>query len=360
VSELTQTLAADKRKSPRRKGGRGPSFPELIYAHYAWWRELHAGKLTEPTKSRYDRLKAQFEEIHGEIVRAYWCSNVESAVVLTERPRRFSWLEPRVGFYRESEWATRQWPDVATELHRCDELAVRATTVLTGVRRTICMNLVMASAEHLMGLADRRAGAAAASDDALLVQERNALHRAEAYYQDAANGQAQIVYFSGMVTVLLAIATFATIWLAVNWALPVAAMLAGAIGAVISVVARINSGKFTLDYDVGRPYAFFLGGLRPLIGATFAIAITFAFDGGLLHVPVAQGEKDSHRHLALLVIAFMAGFSERWAQDTLVAAVPGAGKQDPPPSPPPSPSPVQSTETSAAPPAADGAGVPPF
>jgi hypothetical protein len=361
LSELTQTLAADKHTTLRHKGGRGPTFPELIYAHYAWWRELHGGKLTEPTKSHYERLKGQFEDAHGEIVRAYWCSNVESAVVLTERPRRFSWLEPRIGFYRESEWATRQWPDVATELHRCDELAVRATTVLSGVRRTICMHLVMASAEHLLGLADRRAAPATAATDApLLNQEREALARAEAYYKEAANGQAQIVYFSGMAAVLLVVAAFATVWLAISWALPVAAMLAGAIGAVVSVVARINSGQFTLDYDVGRPYAFFLGGLRPLIGAAFAMAITFAFDGGLLHVPVAQGEKENDRRLALLVIAFLAGFSERWAQDTLVAAVPGMAKKEPPPAPPPAPASAPPADTTAAPPAADGAGAPPF
>ena len=59
---------------------------------------------------------------------------------------------------------------------------------------------------------------------------------------------------------------------------------------VVSVIQRINAGKFELDYDVGRPYALFLGGLRPLIGGAFAMAISFAFTGGLLHLPVAAGE----------------------------------------------------------------------
>jgi hypothetical protein len=93
---------------------------------------------------------------------------------------------------------------------------------------------------------------------------------------------------------------------------------------------RINSGKFELEYDVGGPYAFFLGGLRPLIGGAFAMAITFAFDGGLLHLPVAKGESTDHRRLALLVLAFLAGFSERWAQDTLTSIVPSAAKPPPP------------------------------
>jgi hypothetical protein len=104
----------------------------------------------------------------------------------------------------------------------------------------------------------------------------------------------------------------------------VAALIAGAIGAVVSVVQRINSGSFELDYDVGGPYIFFLGGLRPLIGGAFAVVISFALDGGLLHAPVAAGEGSHQRRLALLVISFLAGFSERFAQDTLTAAVPEA------------------------------------
>jgi hypothetical protein len=98
----------------------------------------------------------------------------------------------------------------------------------------------------------------------------------------------------------------------------------------VSVIQRINSGTFELDYDVGRPYAFFLGGLRPLIGGAFGMAITFAFTGGLLHLPIAQSASTSDRRLALLVLAFLAGFSERWAQDTLTSVLPGSESQPKP------------------------------
>lgn len=323
-----------------------PSFPELIYAHYAWWRELHGDGVTEDTQARYDALRTAFEQKHGSIVRAYWCSHVESAVVLTEWKDRFHGL--RCGFFRETSWATRDQPDIANEMYRCDELAVRAATVLTGVRQRICMNLVMASAEHLMSLVDRRAANAdPKANDAILEHERKAIARTEHYYTEAANGQAQIVYFSGMAIVVILLAIVSTIWLWVSWAPPVAALIAGAIGAVVSVVARINSGRFELDYDVGRPYALFLGGLRPLIGGAFAMVISFAFTGGLLHLPVAQGESKADRHLALIVIGFLAGFSERWAQDTLVAAVPGMGKSTAAPGPAPPPAAHETDATAA-------------
>jgi hypothetical protein len=129
--------------------------------------------------------------------------------------------------------------------------------------------------------------------------------------------------------VTLVLGAISAAWLAIHWSIPVAALIAGAAGAVVSVMQRINDGKFDLEYDVGGPYAFFLGGLRPLIGGAFGMAITFAVSGGLLHLPVSQGDKTIDQHLAYLVIAFLAGFSERWAQDTLTSVVPSA-KRPPP------------------------------
>ena len=332
MTELTQSLASAPTDTavaaPKFQDSDAPSFPELIYAHYDWWREMRGDGLTEATKARYDDVRRRFQAEHGRITRAYWCSHVESAVVLTEKDDRFKSLS--CGFHRETHWATQDQPDIANEMYRCDELAVRATTVLTGVRQRICMNLVMASAEHLMSLVDRRAANTdPEANAAMLVQEQQAITRAEAYYKEAANGQAPIVYYAGMAFVVAVLSIIAAIWLSLTWAIPVAALIAGACGAVVSVISRINSGQFDLDYDVGRPYAFFLGGLRPLIGGAFAMAIAFAFNGGLLHLPVAAGESGNDRRLALLVVSFVAGFSERWAQDTLVAAVPNVGKKEP-------------------------------
>jgi len=330
VTELTQPLAAaptEVTTAPREHAAaaHAPTFSELVYAHFDWWRDLRDGDGNESKKVAYHQTLAGFERRHGEIVSAYWCTHVESAVALTIKKRALPWASPSSEFHRESDWATQNSPDIACELHRCDELAVRARTVLTGVRRLICMQLVMASAAHLLSLVDARASHAdAAKNAAALEREREALAKTEEYYREAANGQAQIVYFVGMAAVAIALSIVAAVWLAIDWATPVAALVAGALGGVVSVIQRINAGKFTLDYDVGRPYALFLGGLRPLIGGAFALAISFAFTGGLLHLPLAADETGTSRRLALLVVGFLAGFSERWAQDTLAAAVPEA------------------------------------
>jgi hypothetical protein len=331
VTELTQPLAATPKTETKAAlrdsavASHATTFAELVYAHFDWWRALRDDHVPSSTKAGYHEALTRFEARHGEIVSAYWCSHVESAVALTHKKRTLPWATPVSEFHRESDWATQNSPDIARELHRCDELAVRAKTVLTGVRRLICMQLVMASAAHLLSLVDARAAHTdTAKAEAALEQERAALTETEKYYREAANGQAQIVYFVGMAVVAIGLSVGAAIWLAIDWAAAVAALVAGALGAVVSVIQRINAGKFQLDYDVGRPYALFLGGLRPLIGGAFALAISFAFTGGLLHLPVAAGESSNDRRLALLVVSFLAGFSERWAQDTLAAAVPQA------------------------------------
>jgi hypothetical protein len=114
-----------------------------------------------------------------QIVSSYWCSHAESAVALTEKrqTRLLRLLSgPQLAFHRVSDWATQGQPDVARQLHACDELAVRATHVLTGLRRRVCMQLVAAGASHLLSLVDARA----AHEDsekaqAALAQERTGL-----------------------------------------------------------------------------------------------------------------------------------------------------------------------------------------
>jgi hypothetical protein len=340
LTELTHSLAAEPQAPTAPQNGKprrtshAPTFTELVYAHFDWWQQRQQPSANGRAGAAFREELARYERRHGEVVNAYWCSHVESAAALTEKKRRISWATPLTEFQRESDWATKNAPDIARELHRCDELAVRAQIVLRGIRQRICMRLVMASAAHLLSLVDARA---AHSDEtkiaAALEEERTALDKAEAYYCTAANGQAQIVYFVGMVFTAAVISLVAGICLTADWAgAEYAALIAGAVGAVISVVQRINAGQFDLEYDVGRPYAFFLGGLRPLIGGASALVIAFAFKSGVLHLPLSSDASTSEEQFALIVLGFIAGFSERFAKDTLAAAagtvVPDGSKAD--------------------------------
>lgn len=305
-----------------------PSFTELVYAHYAWWQSTHQHPENgaEATRDYQDVLR-RFEKSHGQLIHTYWCSQLESAVALSDTAPKHRWQSHQYEFHRASDWATKSQPAIAGLLHRCDDMAVHAQAVLTGVRQRICLQLVAASAAHLLSVVD---GPHDPEEVAQVVElEQKRLDKTEKYYREAANGQAQMAYFGGMAAVAGVVAIVVPLVVGfLHWHsdrnsyVGLTSLLAGAIGAVVSVTQRINHGDFDLDYDVGRSYAFFLGGLRPIIGGAFAVVITYAITAGLLHLPIGAENATPDQRLGLLVVAFVAGFSERWAQDTITTAVP--------------------------------------
>ena len=299
-------------------------FADLVHAHFEWRQAVEDRLPADELKAEYAKALVQFQAKYGEVVDAYWCLHERSAVALTEkRQRQLLWLKPRLQFHRVTDWATREKPEIAAGLHKCDELAIRAAHVLWGMRKRIALQMITASAAHLLSLVDPNVTEAqAAVRDRELNAKKGMLKRTEDYYCDAANGQAQMIYFFGMALVATALAAFAFLagFLAnlpgIDDRAFFGAIIAGALGALVSVVARVNSGRFDLEYDVGFTYPFFLGGLRPLMGAIFGLAVFFAIDSGLLTLPKVS----NNVFAGIILLAFVAGFSERWAKDTLAVA----------------------------------------
>jgi hypothetical protein len=253
-------------------------FEELVTAHRGW----QAG---EPgAEADYRRKLQAFQAKYGEIVESYWCSSVASAVALTSKSgesRR--WLQgrsPRYEFHRVSDWATKNEPEVAALLHRCDELAVKVDRILRGPTRRILMRLVSTSASHLLSLVDDPSSHRKTDDRREALEfERKALDATGRYYEEVGLRQSQIVYFLGMLiggAVITAIAT--GVWLAGGRDFSnrvVLAIVLGAAGALISVMSRMASRdrKFAIDYELGRAPVLVLGSFRPVIGAAFGLVV---------------------------------------------------------------------------------------
>jgi hypothetical protein len=296
-----------------------------VQAHFLREQALEHGDIYRgEAEERYREFEANFERQYGQIANAYWCTSQPSAVALTARGGRRS-KRPPLTFHRVSDWATKDEPEIADALHECDELAVRASQVLRGKTLDICMQLIIASASHLLSLVDGPAEHEGKGKKELALKlEREKLERARAYYHQAANGQAQLYYFAGMVLGALVLGLMSlTVALGSNLGGIdnrdlFGSLTAGTIGAIVSVMSRIGSGHFRLEFDVGRRYPMFLGALRPAIGAIFGTALYFAVTSGVLDL-FKLPTNDTHRFYFLLVIAFLAGFSERWARDTLLA-----------------------------------------
>jgi hypothetical protein len=314
------------------------TFPDLVRIHFRWRRALRDdSRVGAEERAQLDReyheALDRFEEEHGELVGAYWCADVESAVALTAGKPRTGWLRRLLSvspkFHRVSDWATKDEPDIARALHQCDEIAVRASEVLRGRSRRICIQLVMTSACHLLSLIDARGENPPQAHKAAVAAEIRELAEVRRGYREAANGDAQLVYFAGMA---IGIAALVGLYLSAGSVLDkegvhastiVGCLVAGAVGAVVSVIARVNSGSFALDSDVARGYTLFLGSLRPWIGSIFGVLTYFAVTSNFVQIFQVPSD-DTDAFYFLCVLAFAAGFSERWAQDTLTSIVPSA------------------------------------
>ena len=318
------------------------TFPDLVRIHFRWRRTVRNDSGATPAEieavhAEYHAALGRFEEEHGKMISAYWCADFESAVALTAgkpragRLRRLRSQTPK--FHRVSDWATKEDPEIARLLHQCDELAIRSSEVLRGRSRRICMQLVMTSACHLLSLVDaRHIRTDQDTHRAAVAAEKAELELVAEDYRQAANGDAQLIYFGGMGIGVICISLLYLVTRGilqgedVQDATIIGCLVAGALGAVVSVIARINTGSFDLDADVARGYTLFLGTLRPWIGSVFGVLTYFAVTSGF--VEIFKIPPDGIKQFYFLcVIAFGAGFSERWAQDTLTGGLAGRGRK---------------------------------
>ena len=107
----------------------------------------------------------------------------------------------------------------------------------------------------------------------------------------------------------------------------VACLVAGAFGAAMSVLMRLNGGRrFTVSHEIGREYVTNLGLARPIIGAIFALLLYFAFRGELLQqMQLPEGPQGEFAFF--VASGFLIGFSERLAKEIVNSAegsLPGA------------------------------------
>lgn len=318
------------------------SFADLVRLHKRWADAPEDGDAA----SAYGRALATFEEQQGRLEGAYWCSAAAGGAAVTVRGH----LRRRHRFHRAAVWPGRADARVSSLLNECDELGVRVTEVLRGTGQRIAMGLVLRVAGNLLALADERA-AQPERELAAEAAKREAANLADAqdYYRRAARRQAQLVYLLGMLAGVVALMAFVLAVLAVvHWTtnvrwIPHSASagqpslstlylcaIAGALGANVSVASRIDENAFKVDYELGRFTIAALGMLRPLLGAVFGIALYAALVSGLLDLFKVPEQDLTQQLYFFLVVAFLAGFSERWAKGVLTG-IEGSG---PPAAPP--------------------------
>jgi hypothetical protein len=234
-------------------------------------------------------------------------------------------LEPLRG--QPADWKAKEL------LFRCMDLHYRALQYLNPKPRKICMRMIFGIVVALLGTLDVPPGDGRRrpfSSNLTAVESLEAeLEQARRYYDRSAQRQAQVEYFAGMVFgLVLLVAALVVMGLIAGARLLheplLAAPLAGGAGAVVSVMTRMTRDQLSLNYESGVTTIRILGVIRPLLGALFGGALYLLLAGGLL--TVAQTPKDETKLIYFYTgIAFVAGFSERWAQDVVTGKDPPGG-----------------------------------
>ena len=160
-------------------------------------------------------------------------------------------------------------------------------------------------------------------------RQRNQLREIEGFYTDAADGQARILTFWGMVEGLVAVAALTGAVVLLTWSvhrlegvhthwetlhLFVISVMAGASGAFLSVLSRMASPtkKFTTNFELGRKNVRWMGIYRSFVGAIFGGATFLMLASGILQTQDA-GDKD---YAYYGILAFFSGFFERFTKLT--------------------------------------------
>src|SRR5919204_4633821 len=323
------------RRRIRRKGAaRTVSFPELVWLHHLRKRERGGGRQKPyegPAEDRYRRAVERFEAEHGKIVDAYWCSDEASAVALTVK-RRPLMLPDVVRLHWATDWTTKEKPKLMALLYRCESLAVRVQEGLRDTSQRVAMQSLFTVISFLPGFCEtQRAGNDRAVGE-IDRRSREELKKVEKFYEHAAERSGQIVYVAGMllgmVPVALLIALAIVLKLADSHNLAARQGLlcfaVGSVGALMSVMSRLNSGRVRVDWQFGKDTLRTLGALRPFVGGVFGLMTFFALKSGVVALDVADGKQSTYFYV---LFAFAAGFSERLAQDMLLGpAAEAAGR----------------------------------
>ena len=348
-----QPLQAVRRLTSRRHHPPPPtpvSFPELVWAHFLRQQELHEkGDLEGEAEAEYRKRLELFEQAEGRVVNAYWCTTQASGVAITEQ--RCGLLRRKeLRYHSATDWIARDAHEVANTLHMCDTLAVRVTAVLSGTPERIAMQWILATAGHALGFIDRDRLLDVKRTNRLVNRKRRELEQIETYYHDAGEKQGRLKYFFGMMIGVVAVGVIGGLvggilhWTGgldstatTNENLIVSYSM-GAVGALVSVMTRMASTKdrFTVDFELGRGQLLGLGSFRPFIGAVSALIIYCAVQGDVIQV-LPDGQQSIY---LFAVLAFVAGFSERWAKVALgTAGRMLGGEDDAPPASAPAPKP---------------------
>jgi hypothetical protein len=313
----------------------------------------HNPRHPDGARNSLDALVQGFEADKGKIVDSYFSRRIPAAAILTENdeihikypPEVIASLTPE---FEHSIWScislsreakeVLQGKHLRTVINVLHSLVVYLLTVLDSQACRTISNARVADASAEKNLVGDEALKFQGSDEriqAALSTANTELERARNHIDSFATREAGKFYLLGMLFAIALLMAFALTLGNVNmkdWDAQslLIALVAGGLGAIVSVMARtMNTDQLKVDYHAGKLMISIGGFFRPLVGAVFGLVFYALIGSKLLPMAlpsVTAPEAPSSKEQTLLffaTIAFLAGFSERLAQDTLVRTAGG-------------------------------------
>lgn len=304
-----------------------PSLDDLILAY-------QSGEQTN--FANYENVKSTYQKQHGLIKDEFYARHLQGTGAILLQPRgvmaKIRGLR-KIRLRYDSVTTAGVQPAFEAALWRARALERESGLVLGGRSRKALVEMIYVIITYLLGVLDALQSARDSNFPAVpermetaLGAARKELERLDGFAKSAARKASLRFYLFGLplgvaASVLL---TWAAKGLAIIGTPPTLmriCLACGGIGAIVSVMVRITRGQnISIDSEQGHAVTLLAGSFRPLIGAVFGAALYVFMEGQLL--PIARPQDSAAQNYFFAGLAFLAGFSERWAQDTIVRSVP--------------------------------------
>jgi hypothetical protein len=267
-------------------------------------------------------LLEKFERTRGQVLSAQMYPTIRAVALLSD----IDMAAERGGRAIHVDVApkTRFSVDAQELLAGCADLQNRALLYLTPRPRKVCIGQLITLTTTLLAELE-------ASDEPdqprtkAMASMRAQLLRAENYYLAAVQRRARNRYASGTAVGIIPYAVALALLIVLSGdlldsprqaELLAVSTIAGAVGATISVLARLTSGRLilgSLEENSDRTLRQ-LGAVRPTVGAVFGVVLFLVVSSDIvpLELPAPPGNL-----FLFAAFGFVAGFSERFAQDAL-------------------------------------------
>jgi hypothetical protein len=300
------------------------SFQQVFEAYLYKNEDLNKNSESRLAYQKYfPELLHIFQRKHGAIKECYYDSQARAGAVLTEKDDFYFELYE---LYDE----TLENMGIRELLNQCSWLHIECLELPRGKDRRVLTEKIYDICTDLLSLIDTRKRVntnehCAGGVESILAMSREELKRTQERYKLSAQRQAQFNYFMGMlIGIAVVLMSAMADWRKfvkpdliksdnATFSFEVLSMclLFGGVGAVVSVMSRMTLDGLILDIRVGFIQLVLLGVFRPIIGAVFGVVLYLIIASKLLPIEVTSTKEQ----LFFAALAFLAGFSERWAQD---------------------------------------------